>query len=133
MAGCIFCRIAAHEEKADILWEDEKSICFLPRKTESFGHCLIIPKKHYADIFEIDAQSLACLSAAVKEVSKLLKDKTGADGINILHASGKVAGQSVGHFHIHLLPRFVNDGINAWPQMEEVLFNRDEFIKRIKK
>ena len=79
---------------------------------------LIIPKKHYENIFDIPEKDLKNLMGTIKKISNKLKDNWNVQGINILHASGKAAQQSVLHFHIHLIPRFENDGVEAWPKLK---------------
>lgn len=84
----------------------------------SKGHCLVIPKKHFQDIFEIDKKYLEQIILAAKKISILLRKKLNATGINILQANGKDAQQSVFHFHMHLIPRYKNDSIDTWPKNE---------------
>ena len=113
MVNCIFCRIIK-EKTSFIIYGDKKVVCLLDFNPISMGHCMIIPKKHFKDIFDIDDEHLKNVITAAKKISKLLKEKLYADGINILHASGKEAQQSVFHFHLHLVPRYKNDGLDTW-------------------
>jgi len=116
MKKCIFCRIIRKEVDAEFIYEDNDVVCFLDKNPVSKGHCLIMPKKHCKDIFEIDSKILEKTAKASKEVALKLKTDFGAKGINILHASGKVAQQSVFHFHIHIIPRFPKDSLDMWPK-----------------
>ena len=76
----------------------------------------MIPKKHFESIFEIPEEVLGRLAAGTKRISEAMREGLGASGVNILHASGKSAQQSVFHFHLHIVPRFENDGLNTWPR-----------------
>ena len=132
MEECIFCKIAKGEIPAMKVYEDEKVLAFLDLHPTSKGHTLIIPKKHFENIFDIEEEYLNAISGASKKVSLLLKKGLDADGINILHASGKDAQQSVFHFHIHLLPRYKNDKLDTWPKNDYKELNFDEVIEKIK-
>ena len=129
---CIFCKICAHEASARIVYQDDVVSCFLPIKMEVYGHLLIVPNKHYEDIFEISEKELTHIMTIAKRISLALKEGINATGINILHASGKSAQQSVSHFHIHIFPRFENDGIDAWPKIESRQYDADEIYRKIK-
>jgi histidine triad (HIT) family protein len=110
MKECIFCDIVNRKEKAKILFEDKKTLCFLDASPISKGHCLIITKKHCKNILDIPKKELENVIATAQKVAK----KTKADGFNILHASGKDAQQSINHFHIHLVPRNKGDKLDLW-------------------
>lgn len=116
MRGCIFCDIANGKEASKKIYEDSKVVCILDVKPIAKGHCLVIPKKHFTDIYDIDEDYLKEVCKGAKKISVLLKKKLDAKGVNLLHASGKVAQQSVFHFHIHLVPRYLNDKLDAWPK-----------------
>lgn len=93
---------------------------------------LIAPNKHYENIFDIPEAELSHIAQFAKKMSIHLKERLGATGINILHASGLSAQQSVLHFHIHILPRFDNDRLDAWPRLEKKEYNREEIFEKIK-
>lgn len=116
MEVCIFCRIANHKEKAHIIHEEDGVLALLESHPISKGHCLIIPKNHYENIYDITEEALNKISKAAKKVSEILKVKLKAQGVNILHASGKAAQQSIPHFHIHLIPRYKGDDLDTWPK-----------------
>ena len=114
MQDCIFCKIINKETLADILFENATCLVFTPLNPITKGHVLIVPKTHYQDIFDIDTDALIELvSVAQKNAHDIIK-KQKATGINLLHASGKDAQQSVFHFHLHLVPRYPNDGMDLW-------------------
>lgn len=114
MAECIFCKIINKKLNFYKIYEDKKTLCILDINPVAKGHCLIIPKKHFADIYSIEGVYLSSLALTTKKVSLILKKKLNAKGVNVLHASGKAAQQSVSHFHIHIVPRYHNDGLDAW-------------------
>lgn len=111
---CPFCEIVAGKAPAKIVFENEKFLAFSPLEEVSPGHTLLIPKAHVQDIFEMDKSSMADLGIASKELADLLISKPSVSGINILHASGKDAQQSVFHFHLHLVPRYPGDDLDLW-------------------
>lgn len=115
--NCIFCQII-NGKKALKIYENEKTVCLLDINPISRGHCLIIPKKHFKNIFDVSEEYLKDIISTSKKISELLKQKLNATGVNILHASGKSAQQSVFHFHLHLVPRYKDDGLDAWPKSD---------------
>lgn len=129
---CVFCKICLKELPSKIIFQDKIISCFLPRNMEVYGHLLIVPNNHYENIFEIPENELTHIISFAKKMSLRLKEKLGATGINILHASGKSAQQSVPHFHIHIFPRFDNDGLDTWPKLEKKEFDGDEVLAKIK-
>lgn len=114
MQNCIFCKIIRKKSEANISFENEACLVFTPLKPITKGHVLIIPKAHFNDIFDIDNKTLRTLMTLVKKIAIEAIKKYNATGINLLHASGKDAQQSVFHFHIHLVPRYPNDGLDLW-------------------
>jgi histidine triad (HIT) family protein len=115
MNDCIFCKIIKGEEsERTIIFENDTVIAIKPRDEINPGHTLVIPKQHYVDIFDISTESLRELIDISQQLAKSLEEKHKSTGINILHASGKDAGQSVFHFHIHVVPRYADDGLDLW-------------------
>ena len=114
METCIFCKIARKEAKATIFFEDENCVAFVPLEQASKGHMLVIPKVHSKDIFDIEDKSLTALAITAKQVAINLVKEYGATGVNLLNASGKDAQQSAFHFHLHIIPRYPNDGLDMW-------------------
>lgn len=117
MKNCVFCKIVEGKSPAKLVASCETALAIIPNKIEVKGHCVILTKNHFQDIFDIPGAQLSKLMIFTKEIALDLKSKTGASGINILHASGADAQQSVLHFHLHLLPRYKDDGIDAWPTL----------------
>lgn len=113
---CVFCKIIAGEIPSMKVYEDERSLVFMDIARDVDGHMLAVPKKHVKSLFDCDADTLTALLAAVQKVARHCVETCGYDGVNLLNASGESAGQSVPHFHIHLIPRRYADGIDAWPR-----------------
>lgn len=122
---CLFCKIINNEIPSYKIYEDDKFLAFLDISQATTGHTLIVPKKHYANIFELDDEVAQEILLVVKKVSLLLKEKLGISDVNIINNSGKLAGQTVDHFHIHIVPRYPNDdlqilSVNHSPSNEEL-------------
>ena len=118
MQGCIFCRIGSGEQPCLKICEDERTIAFMDIAKDVDGHILVIPKMHYKNILDCDYETLTATINMVKLVSNHLVDNCGYDGIDIMSANDESAGQSLPHFHIHIIPRCYNDGlgeIGEWP------------------
>lgn len=115
MSECIFCKIASGEIQGMRVYEDVETLAFMDLAKDVDGHVLVIPKKHCKNILDCDAETLSAVMNTVKKVSMHLTEKCGYDGVNLLNASDESAGQSMPHFHIHIIPRRKNDGIDAWP------------------
>ena len=106
---CLFCKIAAGELPATIVDEDERTIAFMDISPATRGHALVIPRAHVRDVHEIDPEDLKAVVVAAKGLAGRVRDQLGADGVNLLNSTGKVAWQTVFHFHLHVIPRYAND------------------------
>ena len=115
---CIFCRIVSGDIPSMKVYEDEQALVFMDIAGDVDGHMLAIPKKHVKNILDCDSVTLARIMEAVKRVSNHCIDNCGYDGVNLLNASDESAGQSVPHFHIHIILRKADDGIDAWPAFD---------------
>ncbi len=116
MDECIFCKMVRGEipfGKGKI-WEDENFIAFLDVNPITKGHTLVIPKKHFENIFEASDEIAGKINLVCKKVAILLKEKFNVNAVNIVNASGKVAQQSVFHLHYHVIPRRESDGLDLW-------------------
>ncbi len=118
MDECVFCKIINREIPANIVYENDMVLAFLDINPINRGHTLIVPRKHYRDIYDITEDYLKKVAVVAKKISRAIRRGLRAEGVNILHASGEVAQQSVLHFHIHLVPRWRDDGLNTWPRSE---------------
>ena len=110
--NCIFCKIANGEIPSRTICENEKFRVILDNGPATEGHALVLPKEHFADLFEIPADWAAEAMKMAQVTAELLKEKLGADGLNIVQNNGEAAGQTVRHFHIHIIPRYKGDGQN---------------------
>jgi len=104
MEDCIFCRIADGRASASIVHEDREVISFLDINPVQRGHTLVIPKKHFVDIWNIEPEVLARVMEVTKKVAHRLQETMDVEGINTFSASGKPAGQEIYHFHMHVIP-----------------------------
>jgi len=124
--ACIFCDIVDQPAKALIIHEDARTIAFLPLHPQIAGHTLVVPKPHHADIYSIPVELLAAVMSSCQTLALHWQKRVGATGINILHASGADADQSVFHFHFHLFPRFPDDALDPWPVLPRPTQTREE-------
>lgn len=111
MTSCIFCQIVAGEAEAFVIASSDAAVAFLDIAPLSRGHALVVPTRHVADLLEGGAAVLHEVAPVVEEVARLLVGRLGADGLNLFQSSGSAAGQEVGHFHVHLVPRWHDDGV----------------------
>ena len=112
MSDCIFCQIVSGQIPSSKVYEDEEVLAFLDITQVTTGHTLVIPKKHYRNMLEMDAEAASSLFARVPKIAKQLQEKLGSSGINIINNNEEAAGQTVFHTHVHLLPRFdESDGL----------------------
>lgn len=106
MENCIFCKIANKEIPGKYVYEDELCVAFLDLSQVTPGHTLVVPKKHVTNILEVDEKLAGHLFEVVTKLAKKITSSLQASGCNILSNAGEVAGQSVMHFHIHIIPRY---------------------------
>ena len=116
---CEFCKIVSGFEPEKIVYRDDDVICFFPRTQYSKGHTLVAPTAHYTDIFDIPNNISACVMNTVKVIGQHYRKAIGCEGINLMHASGVAAQQSVFHFHMHIMPRFTDDNLNTMPHVQK--------------
>lgn len=109
--SCVFCKIIKGEIPSFTLYEDEMFKVILDRFPAAPGHMLIIPKEHYKDIFDLPNEVAEKIYPLAKQLARRVQDVMGAEGVNIVQNNGEVAGQSVHHFHLHIVPRKEKDGI----------------------
>ena len=106
--NCIFCKLANGDIPTNTIYEDADFRVILDASPAAKGHALILPKQHYANMFEIDDEVLAKAAKLAKKVITHEKEVLGCDGYNVLQNNGEAAGQTVFHFHMHLIPRYQN-------------------------
>ena len=113
---CIFCKIVKGEIPCSKVFENEKFFAFLDIGPVNKGHTLVIPKKHYKNLFDMPEEELKGYMEAIQKVSKAIIKGVNAEGISINMSNEEAAGQVVMHTHVHLIPRFKDDGLKLWPQ-----------------
>lgn len=106
MADCIFCKIIAGEVPSSKVYEDDRVVAFLDISQVTPGHTLVVPKQHFRNLLEMDADSASQLFARVPDIARKVMKATGAKGMNILNNNEEIAGQTVFHTHVHLAPRY---------------------------
>jgi histidine triad (HIT) family protein len=109
-ADCVFCKIRDGQIPSMKIDEDERTLTFMDINPLNSGHCLVVIKTHAATVFEADVQDLEAAMAAAKRIAVAIHEALKPDGLNMLQANGAAAFQSVPHFHLHLIPRWTNDG-----------------------
>ena len=109
-AECIFCKIAAGEIPSKTIYEDEKFRVIMDISPATKGHALILPKEHYANLYEIPEEVAADAMKLAKKLAAKMTEVLHCDGFNLVQNNGETAGQTVFHFHMHLIPRYKNDG-----------------------
>lgn len=110
---CIFCLIANGQIPSSTVYEDDDFRAILDLNPAQKGHTLILPKEHYANLFEMPEELAEKVLPAAKKIAKAVMEATGADGVNLVQNNGEAAGQTVSHFHLHIIPRKTGD--NALP------------------
>lgn len=114
MTDCIFCKIVAGTLPSSKVYEDGEVLAFLDIAPVNIGHTLVIPKKHFVDIHDTPETTLCAMMHAAKKVAKAIKKMVGAEGINININNEPAAGQIIFHTHLHVIPRYTEDGFKLW-------------------
>ncbi len=118
-SNCIFCDIAQGKMASTTIFETGEFRVILDKFPATKGHVLILPKEHIENIFELDVEQSGRIFALATAVAKAMKDALDLEGLNVLQNNGAVAGQTVQHFHIHLIPRYKEDHVNiTWSTSE---------------
>ena len=130
---CIFCKIANGEIPSSTIYEDDLFRVILDLSPATKGHALILPKKHMANIFEMDEETAEKVFVLASRIAKAMKEALNCDGLNIVQNNGEIAGQTVFHFHMHIIPRYNDDGqqINWVPKTSEAA-EREMIAEQIK-
>lgn len=134
---CIFCKIAAGEIPSRKLYEDDDVIVIMDLSPTSKGHSLIIPKEHCTNIYDIDEDVAAKVMRVAKRLAIKMTDALGCDGFNLLQNNGETAGQTMFHFHMHLIPRYKDADNNMLKftsvslSDEEMDALRDQIVKAL--
>ncbi len=133
MDNCIFCKIAAGEIPSNTIYEDNDFRVILDNGPATKGHALVLPKQHYANLYEIPEDVVSGAVVVAKKVAQTMKDKLSCDGLNLVQNNGEAAGQTVMHFHLHIIPRYKDDGQHIlWkptsPTPEELASIKDTIV-----
>jgi histidine triad (HIT) family protein len=111
MSECIFCGIAAGTLPAERIFEDDRTVAFLDIFPACQGHVLVIPRAHADDIHSLGPADLAAVAQTAQAMAGRVSAALGSDGVSIAQANGAAAGQTVFHYHVHVIPRFDGDGV----------------------
>ena len=130
--SCVFCKIVNGEIPCFKVYEDDYTLVFMDIAKDVDGHMVAIPKKHVKSILDCDAETLTHLMETVKKIANHCVLNCGYNGVNLLNASGESAGQSVPHFHIHIIPRKFGDNIDAWPKFEGANCEIESVFQKLK-
>lgn len=119
--NCIFCKIISGAIPSKTVYEDDNFKAIMDVAPASKGHVIVLPKSHAANIFEISDEDAAGIMVVAKKVAGILKNALNCDGVNILQNNGEVAGQTVFHLHVHVIPRYEDDSVKIkWSQAEDI-------------
>lgn len=127
--NCIFCKIANGEIPSKTLYEDDKFRVILDLGPASKGHALILPKEHYANLYELPDETAGEVMKLAKKLAVQMTERLGCEGFNLVQNNGELAGQTVFHFHMHLIPRYRDDGQKIGWKPQEVTQEELEEIK----
>ena len=106
---CLFCKIVAGEIPSTRVDEDDRTVAFMDINPATRGHLLIVPREHSTDLLEVAADDLAACARMAQKLAARARERLGADGVNLLNSCGSAAWQTVFHFHVHVIPRYVGD------------------------
>lgn len=130
--NCIFCKIANGEIPSKTLYEDDNFRIILDLGPATMGHALILPKEHYANLFELPDETTGEVMKVAKKMAGKMMERLGCEGLNVVQNNGELAGQTVFHYHMHLIPRYRTDGQSiGWKPQEISSEELDKIYRRI--
>ena len=130
--NCIFCKLANGDIPTATLYEDDDFRVILDAGPASKGHALILPKEHYKNLYELDDEIAAKALVLAKKMITKLTDVLGCDGYNLVQNNGEAAGQTVFHFHLHMIPRYKDDGVGlTWKMGELTEEDKNDILSRM--
>ena len=106
---CLFCKIVAGDLPSTTVFEDERTLAFMDINPGTRGHLLVVPRAHSADLLEVAEEDLAACARTAQVMAQRIKERLGADGVNLVNSCGAAAWQTVFHFHVHVIPRYKGD------------------------
>lgn len=131
---CVFCKIVNGDIPSNTIYENSEFKVIMDISPATKGHVLVLPKEHYKDIYDIDAETAGKLFQLAAVVARALKEVLNCDGLNILQNNGVIAGQTVFHFHMHLIPRYEGDDVTVkWEEHSMDAEEMDQLRKDIRK
>lgn len=131
---CIFCKLANGDIPTNSLYEDDIVKVIFDLGPASQGHVLVIPKQHYDNIYSIDEDTAGHIFKVVSKIAKVLNKALDCEGMNILQNNGAIAGQTVFHFHMHIIPRYTNDSVKiTWKPGETDSAQIQNIIDKVNK
>lgn len=128
---CLFCEIKNGNIPSYKIYEDNICLAFLDISQATIGHTLIIPKKHFDDIFSLDEETSKHLFNVTRILAKRIKEKLGVSAVNVLNNSGELAGQTIKHFHIHIIPRYEDDSLKI--EFSSNKLSNEQFLELVNK
>jgi len=133
MSDCVFCRIVAGQIHSTKVHEDEQTLAFMDLGQINPGHVLVAVKKHVANLYELDDVQAAAVAGASTRIARAIRDAFAPAGLSVYQANGRAAGQTVFHYHVHLLPRHESDGMElTWPAKNPPREKLEEYAGKIR-
>lgn len=118
-SNCVFCKIINNQIPSNVVYEDESFKVILDNAPITKGHAILLPKKHFSNIYEMDSETSTKIFPVIRKVAKAMKKVLNCSGLNLLQNNGEIAGQTVFHFHLHFIPRYDDDGVVfVWKTIE---------------
>jgi len=130
--NCIFCKIVNNKLSSFKVYEDDLVLAFLNINPVTLGHILLIPKKHFENIFDIDKITLERIADVSKKIALKMKD-VGAEGVTVFQSNGKIAEQEIMHYHMHLIPRRKSDSFRINSVLKPLILDEDQFKNILEK
>ncbi len=128
---CIFCDIIDHKIPSKTVYEDDKVLAILDISQATYGHTLVMPKKHVESMLDADEETVLDCVRAANRLAKKIVANTGAPGCNLLTNCGEIAGQSVAHMHFHIIPRYAKNDAGDWKFNSHPDLDLDEVLAKI--
>ena len=131
--NCIFCKIIKKEIPSKLIYEDDDFLAILDVSPATKGHVLILPKEHAATLLELSDDKLSKILVLAKKIISAMKKVHGFNDYNIIQNNGELAGQTVGHFHLHLIPRYNKNEVGLWTPHEGDPSVTDDLAEQVRK
>jgi len=133
MSDCVFCRIVARQIPATVVFEDEHTLGFMDIGQVNPGHVLVAVKKHAENLYALDDTQAGAVLRAAARIARAIRETFAPEGLSVYQANGKAAGQTVFHYHVHLVPRYAGDGMElTWPVKNPPREKLVEYAEKIK-